>query len=117
LQTSLEILASYVLPEGILDYFDIEQITEQKGELSITLAEKNYPPSQPSQHIQSKGFYPTISIVDFPIRDRSVKLLIRKRKWKDLDSGKVVKRDWSCLRSKGSSYTEEFGAFLKEVVG
>lgn len=114
--TSSEILASYVLPEGVLDYFDIEHITEQNGLLSITLAEKNCPPSQSDPHIQSKGFYPTISIVDFPIRDRSVKLLIRKRKWKDLDSGKVVKRDWSCLRSKGSSYTAQFGAFLKEVV-
>jgi len=43
--------------------------------------------------------------------------LVRKRKWQDLDSGKVVKRDWSPLRSKGSSYTAQFGVFLKEVVG
>ena len=49
MQTSLELLANYVLPEDMLDYFDIEHITEQKGELSITLAEKNNPPQQQGQ--------------------------------------------------------------------
>jgi len=93
MQPSLELLANYVLPKGMLTYFDIEHITEQKGQLSIRLAEKNSPPSLQSQHLHSKGFYPTIPIIDFPIRDRSVRLLVRKRKWKDLDSGKIVKRD------------------------
>ena len=116
MQTSTELLANYVLPEGMLSYFDIEQITEQDDQLTITLAEKNSLPLQQDQVVHSKGFYPTISILDFPIRYRSVRLLVRKRKWKDLDSGKIVKRDWSSLCSKGSSYTAQFGAFLKEVV-
>jgi len=55
-------------------------------------------------------------IQDFPIREWKVFLKIRRRKWKDLESGKVVSRDWQ-LAAKGTSMTQEFASFLKEMVG
>ena len=86
----LHTLASYVLPSGILEYFDISSITNQGQMLTITLSEKNKPPVTKGQTLHSKGFYPTVRLTDFPIRGKSVHLLVRKRKWQDTETGKVV---------------------------
>ena len=110
-------LAKYILPSGLTDYFTVTSIKEEGEVLTIRLDEKNQkPPEHIGKRLESKGFFPASRIEDFPIREYKVYLSIRKRKWKDLDSGQIVSRDWS-LTAKGTSYTKEFGAFLKEMAG
>ena len=108
-------LVKYLLPPGMLDYFSITSIKEDRGILTIMLDEKNIIPEEhKTKRLESKGFYPSSRIEDFPIREYKVYLSIRRRKWKDLNTGQVVSRDWN-LTAKGTSYTKEFGAFLKEM--
>lgn len=108
-------LAKYLLPPGLIDYFSITSIKEDGEVLTIRLDERNLIPEEhKTRRLESKGFYPPSRIEDFPIREHKVYLRIRRRKWKDLDTGQVVSRDWD-LTAKGTSYTKEFGAFLKEM--
>jgi hypothetical protein len=110
-------LIKYILPKDIVTYFDPVDIKEQTGQLTIYLDERNIlPPELVSRQVVSKGFQPPVLLEDFPIRDRRVVLSVRKRKWVDKDTGEVYSRNWE-LKAKGTSYTKEFGTFLKGIVG
>ena len=103
----------YLLPKGMLAYFTVKEIKEQADKLTIVLEEKNLiPESYKDKKIESKGFYPSSTLEDFPIREYKVCLEVRRRKWKDPDTGRVVSREWD-LTAQGTSYTKEFGAFFK----
>ena len=113
----LQVLARFILPEDIIDNFDIVSI-EQLGEvLHISLDEQAILPTGYSdKSISSNGFSPESEVYDFPIRDRKVVLHIRRRRWRENDTGKSILRDLT-LTFKGTRYTVSFAAFLKEVFG
>ncbi len=66
----------------------------------------------------SKGFMEPVNVTDFPIRDHKVVLIIRRRRWTDVRTGKSfsipINLDVVC---KDTRYSKEFGAFLKETYG
>ena len=108
----------YFLPEEIVENFDIVDVKEiekdSECELHICLNEKLiYPPEHATKDLESKGFIKSIKVSDFPIRDKKVLLLIRRRKWKDRLTGKIYTRSFD-LKHKGTNYTKEFAVFLKE---
>lgn len=108
-------LLKYVLPKEMAEYFDVIEIKQNEEELPLFLDEKNLIPEEhKGKKLISKGFYPSATIEDFPIREYKVYLEIKRRKWKDVDTGKIVSRNWE-LTASGTSYTKEFGAFLKEM--
>jgi hypothetical protein len=110
-------LLKYILPKEILEYFEVVDIKEKQGELTFYLDEKNnLPQDLPKGDYESKGFAPSVKILDFPIRDRAVFLIVRRRKWIDKSTGKVYSRVWD-LTAEGTKYTKEFGAFLKGITG
>jgi hypothetical protein len=110
-------LIKYILPEDIVTYFEPVDIKELTGQLTIYLDERNIlPPELEGKPVVSKGFQPPVLLEDFPIRYRKVVLSVRKRKWVDKSDGKVYSRNWE-LKAKGTSYTKEFGTFLKGIVG
>lgn len=109
-------LTKYILPEGILDYFDIVKVEEILEELYISLEEKNTVPIEYSnKKILSKGFFKTAIVQDFPVRGMPVFLIIKRRRWKLVDSEKIVFRNWKLI-AEGTKYTQEFAAFLKELL-
>ena len=95
---------SLFLPKGILDYFDIVDYSD----MGSVPSEYSHLP------LVSKGFYPEITITDFPARDRTVYLRIKRRRWEDPRDGKTYSRNWQ-LVVEGTHITKEFGAFLKEL--
>ncbi len=108
-----EEILKYILPKEFVEYFDLISIKEESEEMTISLDEKFVPPPEHSDKtLESKGFGPAISITDFPIRNRHVILKIRRRKWKDKETGKTYTREWE-LKAKGTNYTKEFASFLK----
>ncbi|MEN9917797.1 MAG: hypothetical protein RL662_233 [Bacteroidota bacterium] len=62
---------SYVLPEGLLDYFYILKVEDSKPQIKIYLEEKN---NVDNPDLESKGFYPTALVNDFPERGKSLLL-------------------------------------------
>lgn len=110
-------LISFLLPEGILDYFEIQKVDKEAKELQIYLEEKNIVPSgYQSDELESKGFLPEVSIQDFPIRGQKVALRIKRRRWTIKKTGEIISRDWNLIR-KGARMTTEFGLFLKGIFG
>ncbi|HLS95792.1 MAG TPA: hypothetical protein VK017_09560, partial [Sphingobacterium sp.] len=68
-------LLALLMPEGLLDYFDIMEVVQQGKELHIHLDEKNIVPSgYENSKLESKGFMPVSEIKDFPIRGQKVTL-------------------------------------------
>jgi len=113
----LHVLARYILPEEIIDNFDIVGIEEKSSVLHIQLDEQAIlPTGYTSDTISSNGFFPSSSVYDFPIRDRKVVLHIRRRRWVEKDTGKSLSRSWE-ITAQGTRYTVGFAAFLKEVFG
>ncbi|TYP96378.1 hypothetical protein BC792_10686 [Sphingobacterium allocomposti] len=110
-------LLALLMPEGLLDYFDIMEVVQQDKELHIHLDEKNIVPSgYENSKLESKGFMPVSEIKDFPIRGQKVTLHIRRRRWTVLDTQKIITRDWNLVR-EGARMTTEFGLFLKGIFG
>lgn len=110
-------LISLLLPEGILDYFELTQVEKEGKMLNIYLEEKNIAPDgYASKDLESKGFFPEVSIQDFPIRGQKVALCIKRRRWTVKNSGAIISRDWDLVR-KGARMTTEFGLFLKGIFG
>lgn len=114
----MEVLARLVLPSGILDYFVIVGIEQSSTEFHISLDELESSEMLNDPHFESKGFMDAVSVTDFPIRDHKVILHIRRRRWTDLRTGKSFSLPIDlAIVCKGTSYSKEFGAFLKETYG
>lgn len=64
--------------------------------------------------VQSKGFLPEITVDDFPLRGKSVKLHIKRRRWTEVKSGDIIQRDWNLI-AKGTRMTQDFAEFLKKI--
>lgn len=114
----MNMLARIVLPAQILDYFLISGVEQISKEIYISLDEEMNPELSKDLHFESKGFMAAVSVTDFPIRDHKVILKIRRRRWTDLRTGKSfnIPIDLDVV-AKGTRYSKEFGAFLKETYG
>lgn len=111
-----EEILKHILPKEFVEYFDLIGIDSIGDQLSFSLDEKNItPPEHEEKELESKGFLPSVQIIDFPIRDKRVILGVRRRKWRDKKTGKTYTRNWE-LKAEGTSYTKEFAAFLKGVL-
>lgn len=114
----LKAIASVVLPAQILDYFTIVGVEQTKIEIYISLDERMNKELSDDVHFESKGFMEPVNVTDFPIRDHKVILRIRRRRWTDTRTGKSfsIPIDLDVV-AKGTRYSKEFGAFLKETYG
>ena len=117
MSTPHETLVRLLLPEGLLDYFDLTDVAQTPAGLNIYLEEKNLAPmGYEKSQLESKGFLPETAIQDFPIRGHKVALCIKRRRWEIKETGSVITRDWILVR-KGARMTTEFGTFLKGIFG
>ncbi len=113
-----ELLLRHILPKEIFEYFELVSIDETSSdELNLHLDEKKVaPPEHHGKALVSYGFDEAKKIQDFPLRKKSVYLIVRRRKWKDKVTGKIYSRTWD-LTANGTSYSNEFAAFLKGLFG
>lgn len=112
-----EEILKHILPKEFVEYFDLIGIDSSFDQLFFSLDEKNVtPPEHEEKDLESKGFVPSVKIIDFPIRDKQVILHVRRRKWMDKETGQTYTRNWE-LKAEGTSYTKEFAAFLKGILG
>ena len=110
-------LLSHVLPREVIEYFEITKIEDKGKELHIYLEEKNTVPLEAAgKKLESKGFYSPKEIQDFPLRGKPLFLKVKRRRWRDKETGGEIVRDWG-LVAKGTKYTQEFADFLKELAG
>lgn len=109
-------LAEFLLPDGLLDFFKIEEVYKTDAGFHIHLIEKNIVPKEyNNQKALSKGFLPEIKIQDFPLRGKAVFLHIKRRRWQIESTGDIISRDWNLIGS-GTRITQEFADFLKGLL-
>lgn len=116
-----EPLLKYILPQEIVEHFDLINVIEVPGQLlndgtveqdlHIYVDEKLTDMS--GLGLTPNGYTEPTEINDFPLRDRKVVLHVRRRRWLN-ESRKNVTSGWD-LTEKGTRYSKEFAAFLKEV--
>lgn len=121
-----ETLLSIILPEGILEVFEISDVTEEhtgiieetgleRRIIHIRLDERDL--RQEEWHdLRPNGFTEEHRINDFPIRDRKVVLHLRRRRWLD-ENGRNVILPHASLTAPGTSYSKEFADVLKKIFG
>ena len=108
-------LLKLVLPELLVEHFNITSSKSTGEKLHLYFEEQNKPPVEHNDKVLvSKGFHDEITIQDFPLRGKHVYLHIKRRRWTDKLTNSIVQRDWN-LVAKGSRLTEEFADFLKEI--
>ena len=91
LSEAAETLISLLLPEGILDYFELTQVDKEAKMLNIYLEEKNIAPDgYDKKDLESKGFFPQVVIQDVPIRGHKVALCIKRRRWTVKSTGEII---------------------------
>ena len=116
--STLLTLAQVVLPSEVLDNFEIINLESSETEIHIHLDEKMKSELSQDVHYESKGFMPASSVTDFPIRDHKVILVIRRRRWTDVRTGKSFSIPIDLdVTAKGTRYSKEFASFLKETYG
>ena len=100
-----------------MENFELTTINRQEGVFHIHLTEKNTDDRDSERkNLLSKGFFAPITVQDFPLRGHKVFLHIKRRRWLNTQTGKVVYRDWAEV-SKGTRMTSEFANFLKGISG
>jgi hypothetical protein len=108
-------LLKLFLPDFILDHFQIKGVITDKDTFHIQLEELNVLPVEwGAVKVLSKGFFPEIVVQDFPIRGHRVFFHIKRRRWLNTDTSRVIYRSWTMVE-KGTRMTGEFAAFLKEI--
>ena len=104
-----------MLPDFLIDNFEIVSVVNSEENLHLYFEEKSKPPKEfDNMDLVSKGFSDEITIQDFPLRGKFVYLHIKRRRWTNKTTLEIIKRDWQ-LVAKGTRMTQEFASFLKEI--
>jgi hypothetical protein len=91
MQDSFVDLLKLLLPEIIVEYFELTCYKKGEEILHLYLKEINSIPKEYRQNkLSSKGFFDEITVQDFPIRGHQVYLHITRRRWLNEDTGQVV---------------------------
>lgn len=109
-------MAQLILPSEILSNFEVVRVEEEASLIRIYLDESVKAEYKENPEIESKGFCEAVTIRDFPIRDKGVDLIVRRRKWYDKQNNRYFS-DFYDLKAEETRYSKEFAAFLKGVYG
>ena len=111
-----EELLRAILPDVLMDNFDVVKFEKTDSRFDIWLDEKKVQMREDRKNhaIISNGFGEYRSIQDFPLRGRATYLHVRKRKWLDKDTGEVFSYEREVSEYDETRLNAEFVAFLKE---
>jgi len=114
LELTLDLL-KLILPEFLIDNFDLIKHTKAKQTLHLYFEEKITAPKEFTQQIIiAHGFHKQVIIQNFPLRSNTAYLHVKHRRWMNKTSNEIIQREWE-LVAQETSMTMEFAAFLKEI--
>lgn len=105
-----------ILPEVLVDNFDIDHYEKTDSRFDIWLDEKKVQMREDryNNNVIAYGFGEYHEIRDFPIRRRATYIHVRKRKWLDQETGEIFSYDWDLSEYDKTRLNAEFVSFLKE---
>jgi hypothetical protein len=107
-------LLKHILPEFLVEHFDLLTTRKEEEMLHLYFEERKSVPTEELRDLIAHGFHKEVTIQDFPLRGNSVYLHVKRRRWLNKSTNKVVQRDWT-LVAQGTRMTTEFADFLKEI--
>lgn len=119
-----EFFASFFLPNGMIDWFEITNVEEDTNEgtkeldilfptvLHIYLDERDNREGE-TLGLKGNGFSEYTTYQDYPIRNRKVMLHVRRRRYKDADGHNIVLNNYP-MKADGTEISVEFGLFFKD---
>ncbi len=84
------------------------------GRAEIVIEEQNIVPPDipPGTRVESKWFYEPIAIYDFPLRNKLAKLIVKRRRWINKDTGEYFHVPFAPKHNQAFS-SQELIDFLK----
>jgi len=107
-------LAQLILPSEILTNFEVVRVEEEASLIRIYLDESVKVDYKENPEIESKGFCEAVTIRDFPIRDKGVDLIARRRKWYDKQNNRYFSDSYE-LKAEGTLLQGVCGFFKRSV--
>ena len=92
---------------GVPENFEMTTITRQEGVFHIHLTKNTDERDSERKNLLSNVFFASITVQDFSLRGHKVFLHIKRGRWFNTQTGKVVYRDWTQVE-KGTRITIEF---------
>lgn len=107
-----------IAPGEISKHFEVASIEEQKDSIFIIFEEKKdlIPKELSGKQTVLDGFLNPLALQTFPLKDKQVYLVVKRRRWKELGQTTSYFNTYD-LHRKGMKTTNEFGDFLKEELG
>lgn len=116
-QDIYESLIGLLFPSDITEPFKIVHIESLPQVMVVHFEEKDeFHDKEGGHEYVPNGFYESSRINDFPIRDKKVTLVVKRRRWIDKSTGKSVGNKYT-LTAEGTRHSKEFAAFLKGIFG
>jgi hypothetical protein len=113
-------MASMLVPEEILQHFELVSI-EEKGEEFILRLEEKEDRIPKAMHQKKKavldGFCNPLELQTFPVKGKQVYLQLYRRRWKENTDGQEHYSNAYDFHEPGMKATRQFGAFLKDALG
>lgn len=104
-------LAECLLPEEMVEYFDVVKVEKTPETLDVTLKERdNCVDGYASGQLRPNGFYQESVVRDYPVRGRKMSFHVRRRRWVETETGRSVSRQWD-LVAEDTRFSKEFAAF------
>lgn len=110
-QDIYESLIGLLFPSDITEHFKIVHIESLPQVMVVHFEEKDeFHDKEGGHEYVPNGFYESSRINDFPIRDKKVTLVVKRRRWIDKSTGKSVGNKYT-LTAEGTRHSKEFAAF------
>lgn len=108
-----------IAPGEISKNFEIVTINEKRESITIVFEEKAnlIPQGLKGKDVVLDGFLNPVDIQTFPLKDKTVYLSIKRRRWKERGKTDKSYHNTYNLHRRGMKTTNEFGDFLKEELG
>lgn len=112
-------ILSLIVPKEITENFELIEIVEKEHMITLCFEEL---PSRVPEALQGKivvldGYLNQLELQTFPLKDKTVYIAIRRRRWKEKGDATASHCNTYELHIEGMKTTKEFGAFLKEEFG
>lgn len=118
-------VVALLLPDGVLDHFEIVKLDEDdvpvpadvsytpyKRKVHLYLDERDERTSEELIALRPNGFTEYTMVTDYPVRNRLLTLHMRRRRYISPDDKNTILCIYP-LKAKGTSISPEFASFLK----
>lgn len=108
-----------IVPKEITDNFELIEIVEKTNMITLSFEEltSRIPNPLRGKEVVLDGYLNQLELQTFPLKDKTVYIALRRRRWKEKGNNKQSYSNTYELHIEGMKTTKEFGAFLKEEFG